>query len=279
VTRIAVIIPTHDHGPLLRLAVGSALGQTVGDLEIHVIGDGVPAAARPAIDALVAEGRLRFHDRPKSPRTGEPYRHELLAALAVEVVFYLSDDDLWLPDHVARLLPLLERNDLVGAAAAYVQTDGQVKPMLNDLARPFHRELIARGDNHLTLSAAAHRLDAYRRLPHGWRTAPAGTATDLHMWQQWLTIGPRLASATVPTVLRFPSTPRLAWPLARREAEQGAWAEALRTDAGRARLYAECFAHARSTYIARDLAVRELEQALEGASCEWPAPADRARSR
>jgi hypothetical protein len=276
VSRVAVVIPTFDHGVLLRLSVGSVLAQSERDVEIHIVGDGVPAAARPVIDELVATHGVHFHDHPKSPRTGEPYRHELLRTISAPYVAYLSDDDLWLPDHLATVLPLLERNDLVAAVSAWVQADGQVKPMLHDLGRPFWRELIVRGDNHLPLSTAAHRLDAYRRLPHGWRTTPAGTATDLYMWQQWLAATPRLASAGAITVLRFPAKLRATWTLEQRYAEQAGWAEALATGEGRARLHAACFAHARTTYLARDLMVRRLEEALEGAVCplegDRPAP-------
>jgi len=273
VARVAVIIPTFDHGILLRLSVASARAQTVGDVEIHIVGDGVPAPARAVIDELVAEHGVRFHDHPKSPRTGEPYRHALIATLDVDHVAYLSDDDLWLPDHLEAMLPLLERNDLVAAVSAWVQGDGQVKPMLHDLGRPFYRELIARGDNHMPLSTAAHRVDAYRRLPHGWRTTPPGTATDLYMWQQWLGSTPRMASASTVTVLRFPAKLRATWTLEQRYDEQRRWAEALATGEGRARLHAACFAHARTTYLARDLMVRRLEAALEGAV----SPRDRAR--
>ncbi|MBA2479324.1 MAG: glycosyltransferase family 2 protein [Planctomycetes bacterium] len=269
-TRVAVIIPTYDHGMLLKLSVGSVLAQTVPGIAIHVIGDGVTDAARAVIVGLVAEHGVHFHDHPKSPRTGEPYRHQLLGTLDADRIFYLSDDDLWLPDHVESLLPLLERNDLVAAVSAWVQADGQVKPMLHDLGKPFYRERIVAGDNHLPLSAAAHRMDAYRRLPHGWRTAPVGTATDLHMWQQWMPATPRTASGTTVTMLRFPSKMRADWPLERRYAEQERWAAALATGDGRARLHAACFAHARSTYIARDLAVRRLEEGMIGAVCALP---------
>ena len=263
--RVAVLIPTHDHATLLRLSVGSVLAQTVKDVDIHLIGDGVSDAARPVIAELVAAHGVHFHDHVKSARTGEPYRHELLRTLSATFIAYLSDDDLWLPNHLETMLALLERNDLVAAVSAWVQEDGQVKPMLHDLGRPFYRELIARGDNHLPLSTAAHRLDAYRRLPHGWRTTPAGIATYLYMWQQWLCATPRLASASTVTVLRFPAKLRASWTLDQRYAEQQRWAEALATGEGRAQLHAACFAHARSTYLARDLMVRRLEDALEGA--------------
>ena len=45
--RATVLIPTHSHGPLLRLAAESALAQTVADLEVFIVldgADGVTAA-------------------------------------------------------------------------------------------------------------------------------------------------------------------------------------------------------------------------------------------
>ena len=37
-----VLIPTHDHGPLVRFPIESALAQTVQQLEVFVVGDGAP---------------------------------------------------------------------------------------------------------------------------------------------------------------------------------------------------------------------------------------------
>ena len=36
------------------------------------------------------------------------------------------------------------------------------------------------------LTGVAHTLEAYRRLPHGWRTTPPEVPTDHYMWRQWL---------------------------------------------------------------------------------------------
>ena len=56
-----VIVPTHDHGPLLRLAVRSALRQTVEDLEVLVIGDGateVSGDPEEQVRLLLARGQV-----------------------------------------------------------------------------------------------------------------------------------------------------------------------------------------------------------------------------
>ncbi|HYA08203.1 MAG TPA: glycosyltransferase, partial [Gaiellaceae bacterium] len=74
-----VLIPTHDHGPTLLRSVGSVLAQTVPELEVLVIGDGVPDVTRELMAKVTAgDERVRFFDHPKGPRHGELYRHAAL---------------------------------------------------------------------------------------------------------------------------------------------------------------------------------------------------------
>jgi GT2 family glycosyltransferase len=48
-----VIVPTHDHGPLLRWSVESALHQDFTDLAVVIICDGSPPYVRDIVDDLV----------------------------------------------------------------------------------------------------------------------------------------------------------------------------------------------------------------------------------
>jgi GalNAc5-diNAcBac-PP-undecaprenol beta-1,3-glucosyltransferase len=226
-----VLIPTFNHGRLLLCSGRSALSQTVEDLEIFIIGDGATDETRAAARELAAEDeRVRFFDNPKGPRNGELHRHEALVNEARgEVVCYLSDDDLWLPDHVETLLPLLREADFAGAFQVVVLEDGGLKPTATDISLPYYRGLMlsaARRVNRIPLSSGAHTMEMYRRLPHGWRTTPKEYATDLYMWQQFLSIPEcRAASARRPTVLQFPSPARRDWSLQERLDEMVRWSE------------------------------------------------------
>jgi GalNAc5-diNAcBac-PP-undecaprenol beta-1,3-glucosyltransferase len=229
-TLATVIVPTHDHGPMLLRSVRSALEQTVRDLEIFIIGDGVPDLTRDIVAELMHDPRVRFFDRPKGPRVGEHYRHAILAEAHGEIVCYLSDDDLWLPQHVETLARLLERADFAHSVPVQVEPGGVLASLTIDLALPRYRELILSGINRIPLSTAGHSLAMYRRLPHGWRTTPAGIATDLYMWQQFLA-DPHCQglSGMRPTAIGFPSPPRRDWPTDQRLAEMDRWIEKLAT--------------------------------------------------
>jgi hypothetical protein len=221
-----VLVPTHDHGPTLLRSVPSALAQTVQELEIFVVGDGVPDVTRDVMAELIAsDERVKFFDNPKGPRHGEVHRHEALKQARGEIVCYLSDDDLWLPEHVEQLRMLLADADFAHARPLWIDTEGHPHQWLVDLGRPFYRELLLGGENRIPLSCGGHNLELYRRLPAGWRTTPAGTPTDLYMWQQILAEPScRAVSGSRPRVLHFPSPERTGWSVDERLAELDSWA-------------------------------------------------------
>jgi hypothetical protein len=220
-----VVVPTHDHGPTLLRSVPSALAQTVADLEVFVIGDGVPDVTREIMSELIAsDERVRFFDNPKGPRHGEVHRHNALRQARGELVCYLSDDDLWLPRHVEHLQALLAEADFAHARPLWIDTEGRPFPWLVDLGRPFYRGLLLSGENRIPHPCAGHTLELYRRLPHGWRTTPDGTPTDLYMWQQILSVpNCRAVSGSRATVLHFPSRARDEWSIDQRLAELDSW--------------------------------------------------------
>ena len=110
-----VIIPTHDHGPMLLHSARSALAQTVEEIELFIVGDGVPEVTREIVSELKRDERVRFFDHPKGPRHGEIYRHAALQEARGEIVCYLSDDDLCFPEHVACMRRLLSSADFAHA--------------------------------------------------------------------------------------------------------------------------------------------------------------------
>ncbi|AHY47993.1 Glycosyl transferase family 2 [Rubrobacter radiotolerans] len=240
--RATVLVPTHDHFYTLPYAVRSALRQTVEDIEVFVIGDGVPEETRAVISGLQREDdRLRFFDNPKGPRHGEIHRHAALEEARGEVVCYLSDDDLWLPNHVEVMLEVLRDADLAGASHVQVRADGSIKPTSSNLALPYYRKRMLsakRGVNRVPLSCAAHTLAKYRELPYGWRTTPPESSTDLYMWQQFLVDEScRAASAGMTTVVQFASPQRKHWDIRRREAEIESWSRRLHDETSRTEFY------------------------------------------
>jgi glycosyltransferase involved in cell wall biosynthesis len=223
--RATVVVPTFDHGPTLLRSVPSALGQTEGDVEVFVVGDGVPDVTREIMAELVrSDGRVRFFDNPKGPRHGELHRHAALQHARGEVVCYLSDDDLWAPGHVETMCLLLQGADLAHTLVAAILPDQTWLLGRIDLSLAWYRMRLLAGLGHLPLSFVGHTLAMYRRLPHGWRTTPQGSATDVYMWRQFLADETcRTATEHRLTVLNFPSAERREWTLEHRLDELDRW--------------------------------------------------------
>lgn len=241
---VSVLVPTHDHAELIVRAIASVEAQTVPVLEILVVGDGVPDRTRRLMAELSRKDpRVRFFDCAKGPRNGEIHRHVVMAEARGEVVLTLCDDDLWLPRHVETLAPLLVEADLAHVLPVEVYADQSVGAWHFDLRRLSDRELMRRGVTGFGLASAGYRVDAYRRLPHGWRTTPAGIGTDLHMWnqfveQRWC----RVASSSAVSMLHFGAPQRRDWTPLRRCAELDTWLERIGRPSAHAELEAEVIA-------------------------------------
>ncbi|MGN6815190.1 MAG: glycosyltransferase family 2 protein [Solirubrobacterales bacterium] len=264
----AVLIPTHDHAATLDLAVRSALEQTVAEIEVLIVGDGVGDDVREVASGLLRDDeRVRFLDLPKGPNHGEVHRGTAIESTEAEIVCYLCDDDLLLPEHVESMRELLGEADLAQSQNGLFDPDGTWHHIFADLSSPACREWVLQpGQNVVALTGTAHTAAAYHRLPHGWRTTPAGQWPDHYMWQQFLA-QPWVRAATAPrvTALQFPTHlgGREGWPPAQRRAELEGWREILDRPEGRALLETAVGAALRDQATAEWMRREELEAELE----------------
>lgn len=239
--RASILVPTHDAARTLDLSVASASRQTVEDLDIVIIGDGVtPEVQEVARGLVAADPRVRFLDLPKAPHHGESYRDEVVRGAQAPVVCYLCDDDLLLPDHVESMLALLEHADLVNSLNGHLTPGDTFVPYLSDLDSPEHRQWLMRPHlNSVSVTGTAHTVESYLRIPVGWEPPPPGRWTDHVMWQKFLDLPDlRAATSTSVTALQFPShlDGRAQWSAEERRSELERWWTRLSTERGRAEL-------------------------------------------
>ena len=201
----SILIPTFRHVPLLPFSLASALDQSGVEVEVLVVCDGVQDETREVLARYADDSRVRPFDFPKGPRNGEAYRHEVLQQARGRIVAYLCDDDLLLPDHVATMSEVLADADFAHPVTTRFTADGVLEYFPWNYGRAEFREVGRGRKGSMGLTGVAHTLEAYRRLPCGWRTTPAGMPTDHYMWLQWLDApGVRMALSDRITYLNFP---------------------------------------------------------------------------
>lgn len=259
-----VLIPTYRHAELLPFSLESALAQEGASIEVFVVGDGVEDRTRDVLARFSTDPRVRFFDFPKGERNGEASRHLALAEARGRIVCYLSDDDLLLRDHVAEMGRLLDGSDLAHSAPVVVDPEGTLRYLPFDLARPAFQALLLRGDwNRISLTGAAHTMDAYRRLPYGWRAAPEGIWSDLYMWQQFIRMpGFRGRTAVRLTHLHMADQDRRSMPEAERVSELEHWQRRIHERGFPAELEHELAALSREAAVAREARIHELKGAI-----------------
>lgn len=235
----SILVPTHDRPESLFLAVDTALRQTIKDLEVIIIGDGLTSRARSAAESLlVSDPRVRLLDRPKSNFHGEAYRHEAILESRSNAIFYLCDDDLLLPYHVEDLLRLLDQNDLVQSLNGAIDADGSMSVYPGSLDDPGNVRSILRNElrfNSISLTGTAHRRDTYLRLDRPWTETPDGWWPDHFQWCKMLGASNlKVSTSHRMTALQFPTSDpiRGTWTESERLEELTTWHELVHSSTG-----------------------------------------------
>jgi hypothetical protein len=258
--RASILVPTHSHASTLALSVGSALAQTVTELEVLIIGDGVSPELRDVANALAtADPRVRFVDHPKGENHGEAYRDLAIHDARSDAIFYLCDDDILMPDHVADLLDLLETRNFVQSKNGYFTEDGEAVPYVGDLADPAAVAQMLRDDvtiNFVSITGTAHSRRFYLDVGAPWGPTPPGMYPDWFQWRKLLRNSAfRGATSERMTALQFPSSQggRDEWSPERRLEELERWAAIAAATNGQAEI---------DRIVARGDRVRLTEQML-----------------
>jgi GalNAc5-diNAcBac-PP-undecaprenol beta-1,3-glucosyltransferase len=212
-----VVIPTHNHGATLAVTVQWLRLQRHDNFEAVVIGDGVPTEIEAVLRHIAAiDARIRVEFHPKHPRRGETYRDAVIRSSDADVICYLTDRDIWFPDHLSQMVAMLSEADYAHSLGVHVSQPG------------YRHMLMTTNDNRMPFSSFGHRRDAYIKLVEGWTTTPKHEWTDLYMIRKFVSRSDLHGiSGLTPTAATFPSPPRIDWSMERRAQELQQWSERL----------------------------------------------------
>jgi glycosyltransferase involved in cell wall biosynthesis len=271
-----VILPTRDRPTYLLAAAESVLAQTLPPAELLVVDDGSDGGAAEALGALPRSSAFPIR-RFRGPRRGPAAaRNRGLREAAGDLVAFLDDDDLWLPEKLewqARWFAARPALGLVGTDSA--RTRDPAGQDLEPGGEPGRLRPVSRGallrTNRLAMSSVVVRRGCFAEC--GCFEESLSLAQD---WDMWLRIGARWEIGILParlTIYRLHDSQRSADPVAMRfwEAEVvsralargglgGRWLEGV---ARRRLAWARCrLGRALARRGEREKAVQELKQAM-----------------
>jgi len=229
-----VAIPTHDRREAVMMAVESCLRQTRAPLEVIVLADGCRDGTADAVRSL-GDDRVEVMDLPKAAGYGYGHRNLALERARGEVITYLGDDDLYLPDHFERIGAVWDAGvaDIVVAGAALIHEQDEMEPMTDEWAVSLARERMLGGKNRVPMAAVSIRVGAARRVG-GWNPELPRRG-DWDLWARLLIEEERSARCLEPTVLHFRASGR-AQPYEDRVRQNRSWLDSIGDPAGLARL-------------------------------------------
>ena len=120
-----LLMPTNYRPDVIGYAIQSVLDQTEGDFELFVVGDGAKQGTADVVLGF-ADPRVRWFEFEKAPGIGYPNRNRALRESRGRLVAFPADDNLMLPDHLAKMARVFEDPGAMWAYATafWVSNDG-----------------------------------------------------------------------------------------------------------------------------------------------------------
>lgn len=223
---VSVIIPTYNRSETLRYAIASVLWQTFTDFELLVIGDACTDDSA-AVVASFADPRVRWHNLERNAGNQWLPNNTGIAMARGRYIAYLGHDDLWLPDHLVRLVAAAD----AGADVAYALTE-MVGPPGTDfrVLTGLSASGVYEKGMCFTVSCVLHTRETVRAIG-GWRdyrTLEDAPDSDF-LFRLWAA-GKRFVPTNALTVIAFLTTWRRDAYRERRADEQAAYMRRIREE-------------------------------------------------
>lgn len=225
--RVSVVIATYNWSSVLRYAVESVLWQTMPDLEVLVVGDGCTDDSADVV-ASFGDDRVRWHNLPANTGSQSDPNNTGMALARGQWIAYLGHDDVWLPDHLDRLLAHQAATGagIVNSLCVYIGPDGtrirRLVGLADDSGAP------RRGDP-ISTSTVLFERRLYEQVG-GWKHHTAITAVPQFEFFDRLRAAAQWQVLSELTVIKFPSAWRRNSYVEQPSHEQAAYVGRIRTE-------------------------------------------------
>lgn len=201
---VSVLMPTYRQAAFIRRAIDSLCAQTYTRWELIVVDDGSPDETA-AILATYRDDRIRVTRNWRNTGLGAALNQATALARGLYLA-YLPSDDVYDPQHLERLVALLEARPEIDLAYGGVRWNYQQSgPTLRGaeivghealaLAElpPVTRDAVLPSGNILALVQVMHRRGSFDALPWPTRTEIVSDTLEADRWRELLERGARFA--------------------------------------------------------------------------------------
>ena len=179
----SVVIATYNMGHYLPEAVRSVLAQSYPNVDVQIVDDGSTDDTPTIVRQWDAHPRVRLH---RESNAGQAHaKNQGIALSRGDFVAFLDADDVWLPEKLARQMPLFTGRPEVGVVySGYERMDGEGRPLPTGPTQ-MHRGRVSGAlliENFVTFSSAVVRRECLER--YGAFDETFGMGIDYDLWLQ-----------------------------------------------------------------------------------------------
>lgn len=145
IPKVSVVMATYNRSNLLQYSIGSLLQGSFQDWELIVVGDACTDDTADVV-ARFDDARIRFVNLDVNHGEQAISNNKGAELARGHYIAFLNQDDMWLPDHLARSVADLENSqaDLVFGQGLDIGPDGNIRLLGAecDTPRPYHPAML-----------------------------------------------------------------------------------------------------------------------------------------
>jgi glycosyltransferase involved in cell wall biosynthesis len=178
---VSVVIATYNMGHYLPEAVRSVLAQSYRNVDVQIVDDGSTDDTQTIVRQWDAHPRVRLH---RQSNAGQAHaKNQGIALSRGDFIAFLDADDVWLPEKLARQMPLFTGRPEVGVVySGYERMDGEGRPLPKGPTH-MHRGRVSGAlliENFVPFPSAVVRRECLER--HGAFDETLSMGIDYDLW-------------------------------------------------------------------------------------------------
>ena len=225
---VTVVTATYNWPAALAQAIPTALGQSFGDFEYLVVGDGCSDETEDVVRGF-DDPRIVWRNLPENTGNQSGVNRIALEAARGGLIAYLNHDDLWFPEHLALLVRAMRSGEVDLAHSLCLS----VSPPPHD-----HREVVGfpgfrdgKVDRVMAMTSSVMHTAEAARAVGGWIDwRELDEVPTVHFLQRLLRRRRAIRVVRDVTVVKFHSGDRVGCYRSKAANEQAAWAARMRAD-------------------------------------------------